>query len=606
MLKKRFVLERVLGRGGMGVVYKAKDLRKVEAEDRNPYVAAKVLGRSFKDHPDAFKALQKETAISQTLAHPNIVTVHDFDRDGNTIYMTMELLEGTPLDKVLKEHKGVGLGKKQALHLFTDMCAALAYAHKRDLIHSDFKPGNVFVTVDNAAKVLDFGIARAASVGSKTAIADGQGAGSTQGGNDFDPGSLGALTPGYASLEMFQGETPCFSDDVYALACVLYEMLCGEHPYDKTPANKAIEEGLKPKRPDGLTNREWKALTKGLALKREDRWKSTEQFMYHLLPRRRSPWVRGIAATTFVAIGLAAWFGYESYQAELSVANTIAEKLDVANQCFEQGNYQCAIDNSLVVKNLAPNDSNAKALYDKSIEGLKDQQFTKAIDDLRAGMRSCFTSGDYDCASVRARELLDQLSEDAEAQQRLAEIEQIKQSQKVTTVIAQAQKCLDNQDLECATLFLDEAKAIDSAHPSVEALSQALMSRKEILAEQASERSAKISALMSSAKNCQRQQDYGCVIAKADQILAIDDVNTEAVSIKQQAILAKQQANADERTVRKILTQAQACLDRRNYSCAIAKSESALDIVPKHPSALRLRKKAEDAQAALKKSIMIN
>ncbi|HMU67582.1 MAG TPA: hypothetical protein PKE57_10560, partial [Cellvibrionaceae bacterium] len=77
LLKKRFVLEDVLGSGGMGTVYKTRDLRKVEAEDPNPYIATKVLNQDFKHHPDAFVTLQQEAAKSHTLAHPNIVTVHD-------------------------------------------------------------------------------------------------------------------------------------------------------------------------------------------------------------------------------------------------------------------------------------------------------------------------------------------------------------------------------------------------------------------------------------------------------------------------------------------------------------------------------------------------
>ena len=94
VLKGRFVLENVVGRGGMGVVFRAKDLRKEEAQDRDPYVAIKILNDEFRRHPESLKALQREARKSQALAHPNIVNVFDFDRDGATVYMTMEFLEG--------------------------------------------------------------------------------------------------------------------------------------------------------------------------------------------------------------------------------------------------------------------------------------------------------------------------------------------------------------------------------------------------------------------------------------------------------------------------------------------------------------------------------
>ena len=162
LLKKRFVLEDELGRGGMGIVYKARDLRKVEAEDSNPYIATKILSENFKDHPNAFVTLQQEAVKSQKLAHPNIVTVHDFDRDGNTIFMTMELLKGDPLDSLLELE--APFSKETCLRYFNELCSGLEYAHKRGLIHSDFKPENVFVTAGGTVKILDFGIARAASV----------------------------------------------------------------------------------------------------------------------------------------------------------------------------------------------------------------------------------------------------------------------------------------------------------------------------------------------------------------------------------------------------------------------------------------------------------
>lgn len=92
LLKGRFLLERELGRGGMGVVFLARDERKVEAHDRDPYVAVKVLNDEFRRHPDSLVALQRESRRSQKLAHDNIVRVYDFDKAGTIVFMTMEYL----------------------------------------------------------------------------------------------------------------------------------------------------------------------------------------------------------------------------------------------------------------------------------------------------------------------------------------------------------------------------------------------------------------------------------------------------------------------------------------------------------------------------------
>ena len=100
-LAERYLLERVIGRGGMGVVYKAKDIKAQAAADRNPYVAIKLLNSDFKKHPEAFIALEREASKSQTLRHKNIVSIFDFDKDGDTPFITMELLEGQELAELL-------------------------------------------------------------------------------------------------------------------------------------------------------------------------------------------------------------------------------------------------------------------------------------------------------------------------------------------------------------------------------------------------------------------------------------------------------------------------------------------------------------------------
>jgi hypothetical protein len=115
VIKKRFVLETLLGKGGMGIVFGAIDRRKEEARDPNPRVALKVLNADFQRHPQAFMALQREARKAQTLAHPNVVTVFDFDRDGEAVYMTMELLQGRSLDSMTRDARGKGMKREIAL-----------------------------------------------------------------------------------------------------------------------------------------------------------------------------------------------------------------------------------------------------------------------------------------------------------------------------------------------------------------------------------------------------------------------------------------------------------------------------------------------------------
>lgn len=311
LLKGRFKFETILGAGGMGVVYKAKDMLKVEAQDRDPYVAIKLLGDEFKSHPEAFIALQRESRKTQKIAHPNIVNVYDFDRDGDTVFMTMEYLEGQPLDKLISKYKATGLPEEDVWTILEGISAALIYAHGENIIHSDFKPGNIFVSDKSFAKVFDFGIARAVSRAEKFEQSDDDK-------TVFDAANLGALTPAYASLEMLEGETPDVRDDIYALGCIAYEMFTGRHPFNRVHANEARRQKLKPARIQNIPKRQWKIIEKALAFEREDRIATVDEFWSQLTRKKASKIVSIFIG--LVVIGLASVVAYQaSYKPEVPV-----------------------------------------------------------------------------------------------------------------------------------------------------------------------------------------------------------------------------------------------------------------------------------------------
>src|SRR5690606_39036599 len=108
----------------------------------------------FRRHAQSFIALQREARKAQTLAHPNVVTVFDFDRDGDIVYMTMELLVGRSLEAIARDSRGYGIGPERALPIIRGIAEGLAYAHRKGIVHSDLKPGNVFVTQDGTPKIL--------------------------------------------------------------------------------------------------------------------------------------------------------------------------------------------------------------------------------------------------------------------------------------------------------------------------------------------------------------------------------------------------------------------------------------------------------------------
>ena len=278
MLRQRYVLERELGRGGMGTVYRALDRNKEDLPPPNRYVAVKVLREEFAHRPDALQALRREAHQAQALSHPGIVNVFDFDRDGDVYFITMELLEGELLSDLIQRIRPGKLPRQAATDILRDLGNAVAYAHSRGVLHMDLKPGNVMITTQGDVRVLDFGLAYPHVT--EPWISD-------------HPPPFHAATPTYASCEQLDGAAPDLRDDVFSFACVAYELLSGEHPFGRCSAREARDQGQRPRRIRGLSRREWRTLRQGLAWNRGDRPRSVADLLEGLglvaTPQRAQP-----------------------------------------------------------------------------------------------------------------------------------------------------------------------------------------------------------------------------------------------------------------------------------------------------------------------------
>ncbi len=193
----------VLGRGGMGAVYRAYD------PELDRPVAIKVMLHST---PEFLARFRREAQSIARLTHGNVVQVYDFgvDEDGNP-YFVMELVEGTPLDQLLRERGRLPIG--EACELARQSALGLAAAHRAGIIHRDVKPSNLIVDARGGVKIVDFGIARASASAQLTAAASLMG------------------TPGYMAPEQAQGKSVDHRADIYALGLTLFEMLAGDAPF---------------------------------------------------------------------------------------------------------------------------------------------------------------------------------------------------------------------------------------------------------------------------------------------------------------------------------------------------------------------------------------
>src|SRR5438309_2106889 len=204
-----------IGAGGMGEVYKAHDTK------LGRDVAIKILPEAFAHDADRLSRFQREAKMLASLNHPNIATIHGLEQSNGTNYLVMELVSGETLAERIKREGAVPV--EEALKICAQVTEALEAAHEKGIIHRDLKPANVKITPEGTVKVLDFGLA-------KVAIGDGSGTDLTAAPTVTLGGTREGLivgTAAYMSPEQARGQAVDKRTDIWALGCVLYEMLTG-------------------------------------------------------------------------------------------------------------------------------------------------------------------------------------------------------------------------------------------------------------------------------------------------------------------------------------------------------------------------------------------
>lgn len=216
-----YEIKSLIGKGGMGEVYRAMDPRL----DRE--VAIKVLFEHLLREGDALLRFEREAKVLAALSHPHILTVHDVVSEHGSLFVVMELLEGETLRERISRS---AVPWKEAAEIGIAIAEGLAAAHSRGIIHRDLKPENVFLTRNSLIKILDFGLARVESGTSVT-------------GESWMSTSPELSTPGmlmgtlrFMPPEQFHGETADARSDLFSLGCILYEMVSGRLPFDGTNA----------------------------------------------------------------------------------------------------------------------------------------------------------------------------------------------------------------------------------------------------------------------------------------------------------------------------------------------------------------------------------
>ncbi|MFG6204233.1 serine/threonine-protein kinase [Pseudomonas retamae] len=266
VLAGRYHLERLLGAGGMGAVYRARDLLHEQFGDPDPYIALKILSEEFAESPDASALLYSEFALTRRLRHDNVVRAHTFevDTDCQRAFITMEYMRGLTLDKLLCE-RPLGLPWKELRDIVLPLLDTLAYAHRRGVLHGDLKPSNVMLSEDGL-RLFDFGLGQAEQ-------------GTLSGLPHLSRERFNAWTPGYAAPELLEGQPLSASADVYGVACVIYELASGKHPFRRLPSTQARDEHLERElhAPKNLPQQGWQALRTALSFNPAERTITAQQ-----------------------------------------------------------------------------------------------------------------------------------------------------------------------------------------------------------------------------------------------------------------------------------------------------------------------------------------
>ena len=277
VLRDRYVLDSRLGGGGMGAVFRAVDLYRGDLAPAERMVAVKFLHEKADGRAAALPNLRRRFYCAQGLSHPNIAKVYELDRDGDSEFFTMELLEGEPLSRVIEKLDPLSMSRSRAWAIIREAAGGLAHAHSRDVLHGALEPRNMMVTQSGEIRLLGF------VTSSPSASA-------------------------YASCELLEGQRADPRDDLFALACLSYELLAGEHPFQRRLSTEARDLGLVARRPRDLTGRQWRALTQGLAWRRQERSISVRDWIAQLYPARaqaRRAWMRTTALLAALVFGLA-------------------------------------------------------------------------------------------------------------------------------------------------------------------------------------------------------------------------------------------------------------------------------------------------------------
>jgi len=527
----------VIGRGGMGVVYKARDPQL----DR-PVAIKMIIGAT----PGLLKRFNVEARSMASLQHQNIVTVYDFgDQDGSP-YLVMEYLEGVTLESVISSGDPLSLVRK--LSICADVCSGLNYAHERGIIHRDIKPANIMLLNDGGVKIVDFGIARIGETGiSRTEI-------------------VGTIF--YMSPEQFQNVHLDRRTDIFSAGVVLYQLLTGALPFS-AGGNAALMYQIVHQDPLPLGSylQNYPAeldaiISKVLAKNRDQRYPSARDLAFDLL----------VVLDKQKHLEISQWFK----RAETAVQKT---ELTKAEDYLKQ------------VLKIDEHHTQAHQLLSQVQVRIRQQQHLEQARQLRIQADEAFLERRYDDALgiIEQAIALDETNQDL-ATLRKSIQEAISRAARLKMALRRAEEAQRTGDLDEAQQAVCEALDIDPLDTSAKALQVVILKQKE---EQ--ERQQKLRSLFDSARDQIAARNLTGALKILKEAETIDSASVELYSLLK-VISAAREEQFRKLEVEKLTREIQEALNREDYGAAGAVAEDGLRRYPRDEALLKLKALADAQQ----------
>ena len=536
----RYEVVDVLGRGGMGLVYRAID------KTLGREVAIKTITEGLVGNADMLQRFYHEASKTGILKHPNIVTVYLLAEQDGMPYIVMEYVAGEPLDKIIKSGREMSMASK--LSIIEQVCLALAYAHENDVIHRDVKPANIMVQPNGVAKLLDFGIAREINKYDLNL---------TRTGNII--GTIQYMAPERLRSDPFDGRSDIFSSGI-----VLYQVLTGHLPFAGDDYS-VVQQILSQPAPSltkyiqGYPTALDEIIIRSLATDVADRYPTADEMAADI----------------------------HSVLEELK-KETVAELFQQAERLVQEQQFRDAFNVLVKVVKMDSHNTAARRLMTQVQKTLSARQRAEEVQQLRLHADDELRDHNYE----EAISLLEQAVKLEPANAELiAAVEAAKEKKnrrlKIDMFVREAEGIRQKGDFDRAQEMMKQAMELDREDSGLRAAYQALVKEAEEAA-----REKKVRALLETAKNDVAARKFDSALESLNEIERLDPSNIEFLSLLKSAKSGKEQAER-----RHIVEQLQRDLDLANgyeQLTAVGKSiQAVFDKFPNDPYVMKLKASAD-------------